>query len=82
LDGVIGFVGGDLEVEKEIVNGRLTVGGRVIAPRGAVIASTLDVAGRVEVQQLAPRAAGPSSSGSPRSPRSRSSSLGSRSSVR
>lgn len=52
LDGVTAWIGRSVSVDREMVNCRLTVGGSLKAPRGAIVGGSCRVAGACEVDQL------------------------------
>lgn len=59
LDRVSGRIGGDLIVQREIINCRLTIFGSVTAPHGAIIGGSLVVQGPIHVACLGSAAAVP-----------------------
>ncbi len=52
LDNIKARIGGDLEVDREIVNCDMQVDGQVIAPHGAIIGGKMLATGRIDVGML------------------------------
>ena len=52
LDGVSGKVGGDLQVDNEVMNCQLVVGGAVKMPRGSIIGGSIHITGDARVAVL------------------------------